>query len=357
MMNATPKKPETPAALEGTTAHELCASLLEISCQHGHYNTHASYYSASHSKETGMEYTAEMVECAERYKGYVSQYLAPKSLNVETKLEMPMLGANVWGTSDVWGISGDTLHVIDYKHGHRPVDVIRNLQGVCYILGALQYLTKEGRAESIRSVAFHIFQPRARHRDGVGRVWSLSLETLYGFIKPMAQAVFESSQPDAPVRSGSHCRDCDARLVCPAALEAGVQLYEAVWPGAPEESTIEQKAAFYALLLRAEEHIKGMKTGYEEEIVATIKSGQVVPGYELQRVFGRAKWSKSDEEVLNLGKMFNIDLSKQSVTTPKDAVKLGLPESLLTSYTEKPDNGYKLVPFDAERVNIIFGGK
>jgi len=73
----------------------------------------------------------------------------------------------------------------------------------------------------------------------------------------------------------------------------------------------------------------------------------------LQDSYGARKWNKPDEEVLALGEIFGKDLSKKSVVTPTQALKLNIDESVIMAYSYIPKGDAKLVennPNDAAKI-------
>jgi hypothetical protein len=103
------------------------------------------------------------------------------------------------------------------------------------------------------------------------------------------------------------------------------------------------------------EQLKALKTGYEEQVKATIKGGTAVPGWCLQPTAGREKWQKSQVEVLAMGQLFGVDLKKDDVITPNQARKAGVPNEVLAVYSGR-ETGLELKPESTDKARMIFEG-
>jgi hypothetical protein len=95
--------------------------------------------------------------------------------------------------------------------------------------------------------------------------------------------------------------------------------------------------------------------GLESEVLGRIKQGTNVPGWMTQQSEGREKWNKPIEEVLALGDLMGVNISKPTALTPKQSIKAGLPAELIASYIERPKGEIKLVADDGTKARKIFG--
>jgi hypothetical protein len=101
--------------------------------------------------------------------------------------------------------------------------------------------------------------------------------------------------------------------------------------------------------------LEARKTGLEEMAASEIKAGKVVPGFALESTSGRVGWTKPIEEVIALGQMMGVDISKPGACTPTQAIKAGLPEDLVGSYSERKVGGLKLVSSSSAGARRAFG--
>src|SRR5205085_9695018 len=96
-------------------------------------------------------------------------------LHVEGLIEISILHDLNWGTPDAWVYSPRslTLDVFDFKFGHGFVSEFENWQLIGYAAGFLESLGIDGHADQALRVNLHVVQPRAYHRAGPVRTWSV----------------------------------------------------------------------------------------------------------------------------------------------------------------------------------------
>jgi hypothetical protein len=70
---------------------------------------------------------------------------------------------------------------------------------------------------------------------------------------------------------------------------------------------------------------------------------------------GNLSWTKPDGEVLALGELLGLTLSKPM--TPTQAGKAGLPKDILAAYAARSAGSLKLTKASATLAAKIFGGK
>lgn len=303
---------------EGTACHELAAARLTGQPE----PTVAS---------NGVAIDDDMREATKLYcKEVNSVTLEP---TVEARTPCRAVHPECFGTVDAYAIAADTLYIWDLKYGFGYVDAFQNMQLLCYASGLMR--------PGVERIVLTIVQPRPY---AAVRRWGLSAEQMAGWTDKLAEAATLAGQPDAPVRSGPHCKNCSARFDCPAATRAGLDLYETVATARMQNSSPADLAAFLTVVDRAAEQIKYLQTGVSEQLKHLLKSGQSVPGYKLVGKKGRLGWSAAADEVLLLGELMGVDLSKPpEPVTPTQAGKLGLPESLVDSYADRKPAGLELV--------------
>ena len=76
---------------------------------------------------------------------------------VEQRLDYSRYVQEGFGTGDAVIVAGDTLHVVDYKHGRCLVDTHENTQMMLYALGALELFDF---LFDIKHVNMTVYQPR-----------------------------------------------------------------------------------------------------------------------------------------------------------------------------------------------------
>lgn len=328
------------AAEEGTAAHWLAENLLLDPDR----EAFKRYLGAP--APNGVMVTEEMAEAVQVYTDHV------KGLRGDLHIEQ---GVDVFkscrGTPDLWVYDpqADTLHVIDYKHGFGIVDPFRNWQLSLYAAGILKAWTGLPPA----NVELTIIQPRAYSRDGTIRSWrapGAELDSMWA--QATVRAVEANSAPVA--RSSSGCRYCPARHACPAAIDAGVQLYEAATEALPYDLEASELGVQYEILTRAYEQLGFLVTAYEEQIKSALYRGGKVEGYGLEEKRGRAEWSVEPEEVQALGELYGVDLCPPTPLTPSKAINKGVDKGVISAYTQRHSKGHELVTVNLTNAKRIF---
>ena len=267
------------------------------------------------------------------------------------------IDADCWGTADVWAIhlASRHLHVGDYKFGHLYVDVVENWQLINYAAGVFNAVELTGIEEQAFSVHLTIIQPRSYHSDGPIRTWSLSAVDLRGYFNQLKMAAEKATVPDAKCTTGSECQDCTARHACPALQAQGYWAIEKSTDAIPFDLPAGALGRELKLVQDAIERLKSRASGMEYEVLARIKQGAAIPGWMAQQGQGREKWAMPLPEVIALGQMMGVDISKPGAVTPKQAIKAGLPAELVKQYSETPFGEIKLVPDTVSASRRIFG--
>ena len=211
-------------AEEGTLAHALAEYML--SAQETDAMQHVG--GTLDGKVDSPKFTEEMCQAVQVYIDTVAtDYDAMPDdthLYVEQKFVLDIQTAKpgeVYGSNDclLYSPSARKLIIYDYKHGAGvPVSVEGNPQLKFYALGAIDS-HPDWMVESVELV---IVQPRAVG-EAVKR-WSPDVSDLFAFKADITIAVMDAQLPDAELKTGDHCRWCDAKALCPKiqveALEA-----------------------------------------------------------------------------------------------------------------------------------------
>ena len=122
-----------------------------------------------------------------------------------------------WGTADAVLVSGDTVHVCDFKYGQGvKVNAANNPQMMLYALGALDAFSL---VSEIKHVAMTIYQPRIEHLS-TAHMSASDLLAWREEITPVAEVALAGGGQYAP--SESACRFCPAQAVCRPRMEAAL---------------------------------------------------------------------------------------------------------------------------------------
>ena len=170
----------------------------------------------------------EMERTTEEYVEYIKSVLlsydvAPAAV-IEKRVDFSSYVPQGFGTADCLILAGDTLHVIDYKHGKGvPIDADHNPQMMLYALGAMH---DYGLLYHFTTVKMAIVQPRL---TGVSE-FTISADELLQWgdevVRPKAQEAF--AETSHRFEAGDWCRFCRAKAQCKARCEANTALYSHV---------------------------------------------------------------------------------------------------------------------------------
>jgi hypothetical protein len=234
------------------------------------------------------------------------------------------------------------IDLFDYKYGHRYVEVFENWALIDYMAGIIEgcELSKEEFLEW--SVNMHIVQPRWFGHNAQVRTWSLSGHKFWPYMTQLSDAAVEANEPIARTKTGNHCYKCPAVSICPAMRLFVGELLDFAEEDTPEEITVQEAARELRDITKALERLEARKLGLEPIVQSALEANQTVPHWTLERSSGRESWAVPNDQVLSLGKMFGLDLSKPGLLTPKQVRQLGLDESVIKHYAKHTPGAVKL---------------
>lgn len=208
-------------AQEGTLAHELCE--LKLMAYTGEI-TKRKLTSMKNKLMKSELWQNEMESTSETYLEYVKEIMlsceiAPAVL-IEKRVDFSRYVPEGFGTSDCLILAGDTLHVIDYKHGKGVVvDAGHNPQMMLYALGAMDELSLLYRFKSVHMV---IVQPRVNNISEFTMSADKLIEWGNTVVKPKAEAAISGN---GTFEAGDWCRFCRAKQQCKTRYESNDSLY------------------------------------------------------------------------------------------------------------------------------------
>jgi hypothetical protein len=347
------------ASREGNKAHEVLERFL----------THAftPYFHFSDTSNGGQMIPNEMIEGAEIFFAHVraeTEGFTRMQFGIEDKLTMETIHPEAWGTADYWQYSISNqyniprIDVWDYKYGYKAVEVLENWQLIAYAAGVLERLTAMTLPDhSDTTIAMHIVQPRAYHKNGVCRTWKTTLKNLQFYFNQLRNAEHASMQPDAPrTPSPEACKYCKGRHTCDALkkeTDEAVVLAAKSNELSPPPDFIGREITS---LRRGASMIEARLTGLEEQALATLRKGQRIPGFKIGYTKPYDKWTCSAQEIKLLGDLYGKDLTKPlEVITPKQAIDKGIPAEDIAPYYIQPAGTAKLEVDDINKVAKMFG--
>lgn len=177
----------------------------------------------------------------------------------------------------------------DYKNGTEWVEHAGNKQTRYYATGALVSLPRE-IAQHVRKVQMTIIQPNVPGIDDDQAVRSETIEVgeLIDFAGDAIEAVALGQKPDAPRKSGKHCKYCSLAGSCRARAEHSVTEAQSEFEVMTDNTTVDiaaipldqlsiMTAQAEDLVARAEAWLKDAKARLESEL----KAGTDVPGWKM----------------------------------------------------------------------------
>ena len=221
MLCAKAADQSSPYAAEGTSAHELCAYLVEK----------ALGRDVKDPTENLDYYNAEMQFCAEGYASFVMeeygkarQSCPDAEVMVEQRVDISRWVPGCGGTADCIILSDGTVEVIDYKHGVGvPVSAASgefggNPQLMCYCLGVVEMF---GGIFDFDTVKMVIYQPR---RENVSEHTMSRADLLRWADEVLAPAARLALDGKGEFKAGDHCRFCKVKATCRKRAEYNLEL-------------------------------------------------------------------------------------------------------------------------------------
>ena len=350
MQQHYPETDESPEAREGTAAHWYAAEILRGLVP-------------GPVAPNGVPVTAEMVDSVQGLLIDVRDTLASHpgaELHVERRVHMPIIHAENWGTADVFVVDHARrwLGVWDFKYGHRYVSPAENLQLIDYAVGMLREVAPCAEWPQWR-VSLNIAQPRNYHASGPIREWQTNGGVLLDeYVPRLHESARLAMQPEAPLLSNEHCRDCTARHACPALQAAAAYAIDVSHVVEPVELTPHALGLELRHVEDAIARLEARKSGLDERALAMIRGGQSVAFYTTEYTTGREKWTVEPGEVFALADMLDVQGVRRDPepVTPNQAraafKKAGLDGSVIDAYANRPRGALRLtrVPDNAAKL-------
>jgi len=353
----TPPKPSDPSASEGTVVHDIAAEMINgITKARLPGRTSSALWD---TVRDGVLINKEMIDAALMYAKYIepiiqsTRVFGGPNISIENRIEIPDIHSTCFGHCDFWLYDAelDTLHVIEFKYGHGVIEAFENWQLLTYTNGIFTHL---GLVPS--QVFLTVVQPRAPHRDGPIRTWTINfppdLDVYFERLKTSAADVMSA---DPKTVTGSHCRYCPSILTCDSSRNASFNAVDIV--GSLGACATSEDSLWYELYIleRAKKAVEHRVTALRTEVESKIRSGVRVPRYKMTDKYSHPFWSIPHEQVLQLGQSHGIDLSVPKTLTPMQAKKEGVPEELIQAFSRTEKRGVKLEFDDLKEARFVFG--
>ena len=277
-------------AQEGTLAHYLCE--LKLMAYTGEI-TKRKLTSMKNKLMKSELWQPEMDSTSEAYLDYIKDitmsYTVKPVILTEKKVDFSRYVPEGFGTADCLILAGDTLHVVDYKHGKGVVvDADHNPQMMLYALGAMSELSLLYR---FKFVHMTIVQPRVNNISEFTMTADELIEWGETVVKPKAEAAISGK---GEFEAGDWCRFCRAKQQCKTRYESNDSLY-------PELS--ERHDPRLITLAELGEYLKRGKDmaawleDMKEYALSESLAGADVPGWKAVEGRGSRAFTDTDEAV------------------------------------------------------------
>lgn len=261
-----PKPWESPYAIEGTKAHEVGEVALR-----------------TNQEVEAITEDEDMIYHVGRYVEYcleVAERNNDPEPMIETKLDLSSFIPLSFGTADFISVDYKDkgwIDVIDLKYG-KGVHVVAedNHQLVAYGIGAAIAVFGE-QLNGFLGLRMHIFQPRRENFD----TWELGAFHVMLLREDIRKYTHDAWNGKLEFKEGSHCGFCEVKKICPIKVNKATNkfLFELM----PQESEVLGH-------MENESQVKEFYVACRKAIMARIKAGEEIPGYELAHKRGKRQW-------------------------------------------------------------------
>jgi hypothetical protein len=339
-----PEDQDSPEAREGTAAHFYVTEALS-----------GRTVAIGSLAPNGYPVNQEMIEAGYDFIRDVQDTVKAVNNGI-LKIETRVFAASTvhpqnWGTPDAYLCEKfrRTLHVWDYKYGHRYVDAFNNWQLINYCAAILESEGVPVEDWPHWKITVTIAQPRNYHPDGPLREWFFNGAQLVEKVAQLRAAAYAAREPGAALTTGEHCRDCLARHACPALQRVAMALVDMSLSGQPVDLPPLALGIELRVIRAAMKRLGARATGLEEAALVAARNGVDIPHWRAEYSKGREKWRDTTpiSELVTLGEIYGVDLLKPpAAITPTQARKAGIDTEIVKAYSETPRGAMSLVPFD-----------
>ena len=277
-------------AQEGTLAHELCE--LKLMAYTGEI-TKRKLTSMKNKLMKSELWQPEMDSTSEAYLDYIKDitlsYTVKPVILTEKRVDFSRYVPEGFGTADCLILAGDTLHVIDYKHGKGVVvDADHNPQMMLYALGAMSELSLLYR---FKFVHMTIVQPRVNNISEFTMSADELIEWGETVVKPKAEAAISGN---GEFEAGDWCRFCRAKRQCKTRYESNDSLYsELSVQHDPRLITLDELGEY----LKRGRDMAAWLEDMKEYALSESLAGAEVPGWKAVEGRGSRAFTDTDEAV------------------------------------------------------------
>ena len=308
LVRKAPPQVENQYMAAGTRLHEAIAAML--------MSEPVDLTKFDDSERTKLEFAVNCVDELER-----EEPDCQLEFDVEARVKWDRV-PGAFGTVDFIGRLGDTAIVLDWKFGDGViVDAKDNAQLMFYALAAFR--SNHWAFEGAVFVELIIVQPFEVRR------WVTDIKRLLDFEQDLITAL-RIAESDAPsLKTGSHCRFCPAKALCPAQTGEIDRLIRA--------KLSEINADELARALKLADDFEGFITAARALAQQRLEANLSVPGWKLVPKRATRKWVKESDALAALSAAGVPESELLELKSPAQAEKvlkkhkIGLPDGLVVS--------------------------
>jgi hypothetical protein len=278
LVGKMPPQPSSSYADEGTLLHDTIADILD---KGGKPADHLG------RKHNDVVLTQDLIDTKLRPALAALDSVDPDvrmQYMVESRVGFGDLLPDVFGSTDILGRIDNRAIVLDWKFGDGvPVAVEENPQLLFYAAAAMRTPQTKWVFEDADEVELIIVQPPSVKR------WLTTPARIKAFEQELVAAVKAALKPDAPLKTGDHCRWCAAKPVCPLMTGAVDRMVKAKLGALPHD-----QIAFY---LEQVPMIEAFIKDLQQLAHGLLEEGQPVPGWKLVPKRATRKWIADEAKV------------------------------------------------------------
>ena len=336
LVQKMPPKPSSSYADEGTLLHHAIAAVLETGKPPEDFL--GTFYN-------GVELTQDRLERKLLPALAALDEIDPDKVmeyDVEKVVGFGNVLPGVFGSADLVGRIGDRGILVDWKFGDGVVvEAEENPQALFYIAAALRTAATSWAFAGVSEIEVIIVQPPHIRR------WVTTVERVKQFEAELILAVRAAEQPDAPLKTGDHCRWCAAKTICP--LVSGA--VERADRAALKAINVDDLAAVLKKIDVIEQYISEAQALAQQ----LIENGVDVPGWKLVAKRPTRKWV---DEAAALTSLTEAGCNAEELTELKSPAQvekvlkkrqINLPDGLIVSVS----SGNTLAPADDPRPSVL----
>ncbi len=277
---------------EGTLAHAIAEFKVRSSFLEPTTKTTQTRRLNKFKKEEGFQ--EEMIKHTDIYLDFIKEESlktnAKPFISVEQKVDFSNYVPEGFGTADCIMISGDMLHIIDFKYGKGvKVEAEDNPQMKLYALGAI---SAYGLFYPLKNIKMSIVQPRIDNISSYEMPKEQLLEWGEKIIKPQAQKAFAGI---GDYVQGEHCRFCRAKGACEFRAKENMKVVEEI------------QSSYNGTITNAELGEMLTKTDGIEQWIKDIKAYALELALKGEQIKGwKAVEGKSNRKIIDIDKAFEI---------------------------------------------------